>query len=146
MRHKLLGRSGLRVSELCLGTMTFGGGNARMPSGSTDEESRQMFDMFAEAGGTFVDTARAYGRGLGAAGLTALMPARRLNPAGSSFHAGATLPMARTPGPGQSDTLGRPHGLAHLHLVDASCLPAIPATTITLSVMANAHRIGSRAP
>lgn len=63
MRHKLLGRSGLRVSELCLGTMTFGGGNARMPSGSTDEESRQMFDMFAEAGGTFVDTARAYGRG-----------------------------------------------------------------------------------
>lgn len=94
----------------------------------------------------FDAAARAYGRGLVAAGLTALMPARRLNPAGSSFHAGATLPMAGTPGLGQSDTLGRPHGLAHLHLVDASCLPAIPATTITLSVMANAHRIGSLAP
>jgi choline dehydrogenase-like flavoprotein len=54
--------------------------------------------------------------------------------------------MASAPGLGQSDRLGRPFGLSRLHLIDASCLPAIPATTITLPVMANAHRIGSAAP
>jgi choline dehydrogenase-like flavoprotein len=54
--------------------------------------------------------------------------------------------MAREAGPGQSDRLGRPAGLARLHVVDASSLPAIPATTITLSVMANAHRIAAEAP
>lgn len=95
---------------------------------------------------TFDAGARSFGRGLRAAGLTALTPARRLNPPGSSFHAGATLPMARNPESGQSDILGRPLGLRRLHLIDASSLPAIPATTITLSVMANAHRIGSLAP
>lgn len=63
MQHKLLGRSGLRVSELCLGAMTFGGGTPVMPGGSTDEESRRMFDMFAEAGGTFIDTAVSYSMG-----------------------------------------------------------------------------------
>lgn len=97
-------------------------------------------------GPTFDGAARAYGRGLAGAGLSPLLPARRLNPPGSAFHAGATLPMARSPGPGQSDILGRPAGFQRLHLIDASSLPAIPATTITLSVMANAHRIGSLAP
>jgi aryl-alcohol dehydrogenase-like predicted oxidoreductase len=63
MRHKLLGRSGLRVSELCLGAMTFGGGSPIMPGGATDEDSRAMFDMFAEAGGTFIDTAVSYSLG-----------------------------------------------------------------------------------
>lgn len=63
MRHKLLGRSGLRVSELCLGAMTFGGGSPLLPSASTDEESRKIFDMFAEAGGTFIDTAVSYSEG-----------------------------------------------------------------------------------
>jgi len=97
-------------------------------------------------GPTFDAAARAYGRGLARAGLLPLLPARRLNPPGSAFHAGATLRMARTPGARQSDTLGRPQGMSRLHLIDASSLPAIPATTITLSVMANAHRIGSLAP
>jgi aryl-alcohol dehydrogenase-like predicted oxidoreductase len=64
MRHKLLGRSGLRVSELCLGTMTFGGGVGSLGvGGSDDRESRAMFDAFAEAGGTFLDTACSYSGG-----------------------------------------------------------------------------------
>ena len=64
MRYKLLGRSGLRVSELCLGTMTFGGGVGSMNVGGADErESRAMFDLFAEAGGTFLDTACSYSGG-----------------------------------------------------------------------------------
>nr|WP_256368474.1 GMC oxidoreductase [Ruegeria sp. HKCCC2117] len=80
------------------------------------------------------------------AGLTPLSFARRPGDVGSSFHVGGSVPMAETPHTGQSDILGRPKGLARVHLVDASSLPSIPATTITFSVMANAHRIGTLAP
>jgi aryl-alcohol dehydrogenase-like predicted oxidoreductase len=57
MRYKLLGASGLRVSELALGTMTFG---ETWGWGASKEESRRIFDAFAEAGGNFVDTANNY--------------------------------------------------------------------------------------
>jgi aryl-alcohol dehydrogenase-like predicted oxidoreductase len=60
MRYKLLGRSGLRVSELCLGTMTFGDD---WGWGASREESKRMFDLFAEAGGNFIDTANNYTNG-----------------------------------------------------------------------------------
>lgn len=60
MRYKLLGRSGLRVSELCLGTMTFG---EDWGWGAGKEVSRQMFDAFAEAGGNFIDTSCNYTNG-----------------------------------------------------------------------------------
>lgn len=83
---------------------------------------------------------------LGPAGLTALRLASRPGAPGSSFHVGATVPMAGAAEPGTSDRLGRPHGLGRVHLIDASVLPAIPATTITFSVMANAHRIAALAP
>jgi len=61
---------------------------------------------------------------------------------GRGFHCGGSLPMRAAPGRFESDTLGRPHGWSRLHVVDASVLPSVPATTITFSVMANAHRIG----
>ncbi len=57
MRYRLLGKSGLRVSELCLGTMTFG---PDWGWGASREESRRMFEAFAEAGGNFIDTANRY--------------------------------------------------------------------------------------
>ncbi len=57
MRYKLLGRSGLRVSELCLGTMTFG---EAWGWGATKTDSKKMFDRFAEAGGNFIDTSVNY--------------------------------------------------------------------------------------
>src|SRR5881397_688562 len=57
MRYRLLGSSGLRVSELALGTMTFG---ETWGWGASREESRKIFDRFAEAGGNFVDTANNY--------------------------------------------------------------------------------------
>lgn len=60
MRYKLLGKSGLRVSELCLGTMTFGDD---WGWGAPKDESRKMFDVFAEAGGNFIDTANNYTNG-----------------------------------------------------------------------------------
>ena len=60
MRYKLLGHSGLRVSELALGTMTFG---EDWGWGASKEESRRMFDAFAQAGGNFIDTANRYTNG-----------------------------------------------------------------------------------
>ncbi|WP_009632647.1 aldo/keto reductase [Synechocystis sp. PCC 7509] len=54
MRYKLLGNSGLRVSEICLGTMSFG---EDFGWGISEIESRQIFDAFVEAGGNFIDTA-----------------------------------------------------------------------------------------
>ena len=52
-----LGRSGLRVSPFCLGTMTFG---EDLGWGSSVEESQQIIDRFIELGGNFLDTANFY--------------------------------------------------------------------------------------
>jgi aryl-alcohol dehydrogenase-like predicted oxidoreductase len=57
MRYKLFGKSGLRVSEICLGTMTFG---ETWGWGASKEESRKIFELFVEAGGNFIDTANNY--------------------------------------------------------------------------------------
>lgn len=57
MRYKLLGRSGLRVSELCLGTMTFG---EAWGWGASPEVCRKIFDAFIDAGGNFIDTSTNY--------------------------------------------------------------------------------------
>ena len=55
-----LGRSGLRVSPLCLGAMTFG---EDLGWGSSVEESEQIIDRFIELGGNFIDTANFYTKG-----------------------------------------------------------------------------------
>ena len=57
MRYTLLGRSGLRVSEVALGTMTFG---EAWGWGASEEECRRIYEAYAEAGGNFVDTACNY--------------------------------------------------------------------------------------
>ncbi len=60
MRYKLLGRSGLRVSELCLGTMTFG---ETWGWGAAQDDCKGMFDLFVESGGNFIDTSVNYTNG-----------------------------------------------------------------------------------
>jgi aryl-alcohol dehydrogenase-like predicted oxidoreductase len=55
-----IGRSGLRVSPLCLGAMTFG---TEWGWGSTPDESARIIDIFRERGGNFIDTANIYTRG-----------------------------------------------------------------------------------
>jgi aryl-alcohol dehydrogenase-like predicted oxidoreductase len=60
MRYKLLGKSGLRVSELALGTMTFG---EDWGFGASREESKRQFDAYAEQGGNFIDSAINYTNG-----------------------------------------------------------------------------------
>ena len=60
MNYKLFGKSGLRVSEICLGTMTFG---EEWGYGANKDESRIIFNAFLEAGGNFIDTANRYTEG-----------------------------------------------------------------------------------
>lgn len=60
MQYELFGHSGLRVSPLCLGAMTFG---EDWGWGASQETSRQQFDAFLEAGGNFIDTANVYTEG-----------------------------------------------------------------------------------
>ena len=64
---------------------------------------------------------------------------------GKSNHIGGSLPMRRQPGRLETDTLGRLPDWNRVHIVDASIFPSVPATTVTISVMANAHRIATAA-
>lgn len=60
MKYKLLGSSGLRVAELCLGAMTFGDHSGL---GANQAECSRMFDAYKERGGNFIDTANKYANG-----------------------------------------------------------------------------------
>ena len=60
MKYRLLGHSGLRVSEICLGTMTFG---EDWGWGASRDDSRRLYEIFREAGGNFIDTANVYTNG-----------------------------------------------------------------------------------
>jgi len=60
MNYRLLGRSGLRVSELSLGTMTFGDD---WGWGASAEDSKKQLDAYVEAGGNFIDMANLYTNG-----------------------------------------------------------------------------------
>lgn len=74
--YRLLGRSGLRVSPLALGTMTFRVGPGSW--GSSDDEAREMVDMYLDRGGNFIDTANFYGQlGQSEVLLGALVKGRR---------------------------------------------------------------------
>src|SRR5262249_42611204 len=56
MDYRFMGKTGLKVSELCLGAMTFG-------REATEETSFKIMDRFVEAGGNFIDTADVYSQG-----------------------------------------------------------------------------------
>jgi aryl-alcohol dehydrogenase-like predicted oxidoreductase len=58
--YRLLGRAGVRVSPLCLGTMTFGVGAGSW--GATDDEAARLVQLYVERGGNFIDTANFYGQ------------------------------------------------------------------------------------
>ncbi len=118
MRYKLLGRSGLRVSELALGAMTFG---TESGIGVDKQESQSVYQGFREAGGNFIDTANVYSRGtsesfLGefmagdrerlvlATKFTGPMRGRDVNAAGNS-RKNMMESSSHTPSPGGSDRL-----------------------------------------
>jgi choline dehydrogenase-like flavoprotein len=78
-----------------------------------------------------------------AIGAIPLLPMLRHGEPGEGNHIGAIFPMSDARGQLDTDRLGSLERLPRLHLVDASVLPALAATTFTYTVMANAHRIAS---
>ena len=80
-------------------------------------------------------------QGVGAQGPAG--PNGAMGPPGRGFHTGGSCPMRLAPHEFESDVLGRPYGCERVHIVDASVFPSITASTITLTAMANAHRIAA---
>lgn len=78
-------------------------------------------------------------------GVVPFTPMLQLGEPGRGFHTGGSFPMSAQPAGFESDLLGRPAQMKRLHVIDASALPSIAGTTITYTVMANAHRIGTLA-
>ena len=74
MRYRILGNSGLRVSEAALGAMTFGDD---WGWGAAKDEARKVYDAFREAGGNFVDTANIYTNGTSESFLGEFMEGHR---------------------------------------------------------------------
>ncbi|HZJ07938.1 MAG TPA: aldo/keto reductase [Nocardioidaceae bacterium] len=73
MRYRLLGQTGLRVSELFLGAMSFG---QHEGGGAPQEECRRMLDLYADAGGNVIDTANVYRGGQSESILGTLLAGR----------------------------------------------------------------------
>ncbi len=74
MRYRLLGNSGLRVSEAALGAMTFGDD---WGWGAAKDEARKVYDAYREAGGNFIDTANFYTNGTSESFLGEFMDGHR---------------------------------------------------------------------
>ena len=75
--------------------------------------------------------------------LWPVVPMVSVSAATKSYHFGGTFPLSATSGGYRTDRLGRLEQWRHIHLIDGSVFPSIPATTFTLTVMANAHRIAT---
>jgi len=74
MRYRTFGRTGLRVSDLFLGTMTFG---SDWGWGASPDECRKMLDVYADAGGNVIDTANRYTDGASERIIGELLEGRR---------------------------------------------------------------------
>jgi choline dehydrogenase-like flavoprotein len=80
-----------------------------------------------------------------AIGAFPLLPLAEIGQPGQGNHIGAVFPMKENPGEWESDSLGRVGRFKRIHVVDASVLTTLPATTISYTSMANAHRIAVQA-
>lgn len=77
---------------------------------------------------------------LAKAGLLPLWPLKQWN--SGTYHVGASFPMSNEAEIGRTSMLGQVSGIDRVHLVDCSVFPDIPASTVGLTILANAHRIG----
>jgi hypothetical protein len=76
--------------------------------------------------------------------LWPVLPMLSMSAPAKSYHFGSSFPHSLTARAGlQSDLLGRVHPWRRIHAIDGSVLPSIAATTFTMTVMANAHRIAT---
>ena len=109
MRYRILGQTGLRVSEMALGTMTFGN---EWGWGADRAEAGKMFDRFAEAGGNFIDTADRYTNGTSERFVGELVAADR-----ERFVVATKYTLSRRPG--DPNAAGN-HRKSLVHALDAS--------------------------
>jgi len=106
MEYRQLGHSGLTVSALAMGTMTFGGkGNFAKVGGSSLADVRRLIDLVADAGVNLIDTANVYSSGVSEELIGEAMPARK---PGMLIATKVRFPM----GPGPND-----RGLSRWHIV-----------------------------
>jgi choline dehydrogenase-like flavoprotein len=120
---------------------------ARHPGGSGDGLADLVVDRAGPDGWPPMLTAlvRAFLRVSPALDLWPVLPALTVSAAAKSYHFGGSFPHAANRTSTATDTQGRLDAWDNIHLVDASVFPSIPATTFTLTIMANAHRIASAA-
>ena len=76
------------------------------------------------------------------AGLIPILPGLQFKLPGQSFHNGGSFPMQSTGGFLTTEANGKLRGFNRVYIADSSAFPSIPATTITLTIMANAYRVG----
>src|ERR1700736_6828888 len=92
MRYRLLGKTGVRISEVALGTMTFG---EDWGWGASPDVSARMLDLFADAGGNVIDTADVYTNGSSETIVGELLKGRRDRTAPATNSAYQTDPGGR---------------------------------------------------
>src|SRR3979409_913474 len=96
MRYRLMGTSGVRISEVALGTMTFG---EDWGWGASRDVSARMLDLFADAGGNVVDTADVYTNG-----TSETIPGELLK--GRRDRSGPATKFTNQPDPGDPNSAG----------------------------------------
>ena len=147
--HRLLPISSLLGHLMVLGGYLHSEHSGRIQATLKRLGADQRFELVGQQNAATRPTVRATTRKLTRMTLkTGLLPLGALTEItapGRSFHSGGSFPMSQNTKPGATDRFGRPYGFSRLHLVDSSVFPSIPATTITLSVMANAWRIATAA-
>ena len=118
----------------------------RSRAAGTSDSDRVRLDPVPEpgqaAGGRGAFSARCCARSARSGSSRWRRSPRRPRPAAATTTA-ARPRCARSPPSGETDTLGRPSGARRIHVVDATCFPSVPGGAITLTAMANAHRIAS---
>jgi aryl-alcohol dehydrogenase-like predicted oxidoreductase len=108
-QYRLLGRSGMRVSPVALGTMTFGTDWGR---GADETQARRIFDLYVDRGGNFIDTAVNYTAGASERIVGGLLKGRR-----ERIVLATKFTMARDPGDPNS---GGNHRMNLMRSVEAS--------------------------
>jgi aryl-alcohol dehydrogenase-like predicted oxidoreductase len=109
MHYRLLGPSGLRVSEISLGTMTFG---EEWGWGAAKDEARRIYDAYREAGGNFIDTANVYTKGTSETFLGEFMRGHRQEMVVATKYTNAQ--------PGNNANAGGNHRKSMIQAVEAS--------------------------
>ena len=109
MKYRLFGKSGLRVSEAALGTMTFG---QERGWGAPKDESRKVYDAFREAGGNFIDTANIYTDGTSESFLGEFLEGHRDSVVLATKYSNAA--------PGNDPNAAGNHRKSMMHAVEAS--------------------------